>query len=204
MFIAICTPSRDQVSTGYAISLANLSAKLTKRNYNFEFIFCLGSVISQLRHELVTIALKKEVEWIMWIDSDMHFPNNIVERLLSHNKPIVAATYSTRYKPLRNVAFIDSDNYDLRLDKTSGIHKVWAVGMGCMLTHISVFKSIPKPWFNHQWDSKTNSFIGEDIYFCNLAQNNGFDIYVDVDLSQEIGHYGNKLFLLRETLDSQV
>ena len=204
MSLAICTPARDQVSTGYAKSLANLTAKLAKQNYHFEVIMTLGTVIAQSRTDLATIALKKGYEWILWLDSDMHFPDNLAERLLKHDKKIVAATYSTRYKPQRSVAFLDSSDLNLRLDKKQGLHEVWAVGMGCMLTHRSVFETIDKPWFNHQWDLKTESFIGEDLFFCQQASNYGYEVFVDADLSQEIGHYGTKIFLLQETLDQQV
>lgn len=204
MSIAICTPARDQVSTGYAKSLANLTARLAKQNQQFEVVMSLGTVIAQLRTDLASIALKKKHEWILWIDSDMHFPDTVAERLLQHNKPIVAANYSTRYKPQRSVAFLDRDNYDIRLKETQGLHEVWAVGMGCMLTHRSVFETIPKPWFSHEWDLRTESFMGEDIFFCKTAEEYGFEILVDAELSQEIGHYGTKIFLLQETVDQQI
>jgi len=201
MSIAICSPARDQVSTGYAKSLANLTARLAKKNQQFELFMSLGTVVSQLRINLASMALAKGHDWLLWLDTDMHFPDDIVEKLLSHKKPIVAATYSTRYKPQRSVAFTNQNDYDQRLNIDSGLHEVWAVGMGCMLTHRSVFETIPKPWFAHDWDLKTESFTGEDIFFCKTAAEYGFDIYVDVDLSKEIGHYGTKIFLLQETVN---
>jgi hypothetical protein len=204
MSVAICTPARDQVSTGYAKSLANLTAKISKQGYKFELIVSLGTVISQLRIDLATVALKKGHEWILWLDSDMHFPDNTLERLMSHDKKIVAATYSTRYKPQRSVAFTNQNNYNDRLLEKTGLHEVWAVGMGCMLTHRSVFETLPRPWFNHEWDLRTESFMGEDLFFCKSAAEHGFDIFVDTDLSQETGHYGTKIFLLQETIDQQV
>lgn len=201
MSVAICTPSRGQVEAGYAKSLANLTAELSRSNINYEVFMSLGSVVSQLRIDLATMALEKKFEWILWLDSDMHFPHDTYNKLVSHKKDIVAATYSTRYKPQRSVAFIDKSNYDKRLTERQGLHPVWAVGMGCMLTHRSVFETLPTPWFNHEWDFRTESFMGEDIYFCKTAENYNYKIYVDVDLSKEIGHYGTKIFLLPETQD---
>jgi len=204
MSVAICIPSRDIVSAGFAKSLANLTARLASSGVKFEVILTLGTVIPQLRTELADIAIKKGHEWLLWLDTDMHFPNTTFDRLMSHNKKITAATYSTRYKPQRSVAFTDPKNYNSRLTETSGLHKVFAVGMGCMLTHRSVFDTLPKPWFCHEWDKYTESFTGEDIYFCKAANNFNFDIYVDIDLSKEIGHYGTKIFLLQETSDCQI
>ena len=204
MKLAICTPSRGSVEAGYAKCLANLTGELSRTGVEFEVCMSLGSVVSQLRIDLATIALEKNFDWILWLDSDMHFPHNVFSRMIAHNEPIVAASYSTRYKPQRSVAFINKHNYDKRLEHQHGLHKVWAVGMGCMLTHRSVFESIPEPWFNHQWDNSSKSFLGEDIYFCNSAGEHGFSIYVDADLSQEVGHYGTKIFLLQETRDYQI
>lgn len=201
MSVAICTPTRDLVHAGYAKSLANLTARLAKAQIDFEVMISLGSVIPQLRTNLVNVALKKNFEWLLWLDSDMHFPDYIFERLVAHNKDIVAATYSTRMKPQRSVAFTNKDNYDERLTERQGLHPVFAVGMGCMLTHRSVFEQLTTPWFLHEWDPLTESLLGEDIYFCKYANLNGFEVYVDADLGKDMGHYGTKVFLLQETRD---
>lgn len=204
MKVALCTPSRDVVSAGYAKSLANLSVRLSKNNVDSEVLMVLGSVIPQLRTDIVNTALEKNCEWLLWLDSDMHFPSSTFERLMSHNKSVVAATYSTRYKPQRSVAFTDHKNYNSRLTARDGIHSVFAVGMGCMLTHRSVFETLPQPWFCHEWDPTTQSFLGEDIYFCKSLKMHGIDVHIDVDLSEEIGHYGTKIFLLQETTDYKI
>jgi hypothetical protein len=204
MSLAICIPSRDTVSAGFAKSLANLTARLTSLNVKFEVIMVLGTVIPQLRTELADIALKKDHEWILWLDSDMHFPNTTFSQLISHDKKIVAATYSTRYKPQRSVAFTNHENYNERLTEPHGLHTVDAVGMGCMLTHRSIFETLPKPWFSHEWDKLTQSFMGEDIFFSKKLKNYNYEIYVDIDLSREIGHYGTKIFLLQETQEHRI
>lgn len=201
MSVAICTPARDVVYAGYAKSLANLTARLSKTQVNFEVMMTLGSVIPQLRSDLVSIALEKNFEWILWLDSDMHFPDYLFERLVAHKKDIVAASYSTRVKPLRSVAFTNEHNYDERLTERRGLHPVFAVGMGCMLTHRRIFEQLPRPWFMHEWDPLSESLMGEDIYFCKYANNNGIEVYVDADLGKDIGHYGTKVFLLQETRD---
>jgi hypothetical protein len=39
-----------------------------------------------------------------------------------------------------------------------------------------------------------NLFVGEDIYFCKLAQAHGFKVYIDHDLSKEVRHTGTMDF----------
>jgi hypothetical protein len=200
MKIAICVPARDVVHAGFARSLANLTASLAKLNIEFELLINLGSVIAQQRNTLVEQAIAISATYILWLDSDMHIPTTTVSRLLAHKKSIVAGAYSTRVKPQRSVAFVDQYNLDQRLEKTSGLHSVFAVGMGCMLVDIEVYKTLPKPWFHYHWNEDTEDLSGEDIYFCKQAKDNGYEIFVDCDLSQELAHYGSKAYLIQETL----
>lgn len=202
MKLAICVPARDTVHVGFAKCLANLTARLAKENIDYELIFNLGSVIPQQRNTLAESALERKADYLLWLDSDMHFPANTVEKLLKHNKEICAATYSTRIKPQRSVAFLDKNNLDKRLKTKNGLHKVFAVGMGCMLVSRIVFENIPKPWFQYVWNEDTQDLSGEDIYFCNQANDTGFEIFVDADLSNDVAHYGTKAFLIGETNES--
>jgi hypothetical protein len=202
MKLAICIPTRDTVHAGFAKCLANLTADLARTRIEYELLINLGSVIPQQRNTLVETALELDADNILWLDSDMHFPNYTAEKLLSYNKEIVAATYSTRVKPQRSVAFIDKNNTNSRLKETSGLHQVWAVGMGCILTSKKVFEYIPKPWFQYHWNEDTQDLSGEDIYFCNSANDTGFEIFVDADLSQSVAHYGTKAYLIGETHES--
>ncbi|MDV7390263.1 hypothetical protein RZS08_02865, partial [Arthrospira platensis SPKY1] len=120
------------------------------------------------------------------LDSDMHFPDTVFYELYNHNKDIVAANYSTRIKPQKSVAFINKNDTTLRLKENAGLHSVFAVGMGCMLTKSLVFREIPKPWFSLYWNKDFENFSGEDIYFCKQAQDTGFEIYVDATLSNKV------------------
>lgn len=197
--LTICVPCYDNVSSLFAQSLANLTSQLTKDGINYHLYFLMGTVLSDSRTTLANDAIKNGSEYILWLDSDMVFPNDTFARLHKHNKDIVSATYSTRKKPLRSVAFVDQFDADIRLNEPTGLHSVYAVGMGCMLVKTTVFKKLPEPWFSINWIADEKRFSGEDMYFCDLAYNNGYEIYVDVDLSKEVAHHGSKLYLLRDT-----
>lgn len=194
--LAICIPSRDTVHAGFALSLSKITSKLTEQNVEHTVLFNLGTVIPQQRNSLVDEALDWGATHILWLDSDMHLPANTVEILLSHNKDIVAAAYSTRVPPYKSTAFVDADDLDLRLDQKNGLHKIFAVGMGCMLVSTEVYKVIGKPWHTYLYNNDSQDLSGEDIYFCKCANDAGVDIYVDATLSQEIAHYGTKSFRL--------
>jgi|TARA_B110000503_G_C7170869_1_gene424219 choline kinase len=194
MKLGICVPARDQVHTGFARSLCYLTNRLTANSVDFELHIVCGSVIAESRNQLATEALEHRATHLLWLDSDMHFPPNVVEKFLAHNKDIVAGNYSTRYAPYRSVAFVDSSNTELRLDAKAGLHKIWAVGMGCMLVKAEVYKQLPKPWYNHEYNKDTDTFSGEDIYFCNQAYHHDIDVWIDADI--QLAHFGTKANIL--------
>jgi hypothetical protein len=199
MKIGICVPARDTVHAGFALCLANLAADLAENKINYEILINLGSVIPQQRNTLVEQALEKKCTHVLWIDSDMHFPKDILRTLAKHKKSIVAANYSTRIKPQRSVAFIDPNNIDKRLAEKTGLHQVWAVGMGCMLVDIQVYSMIGKPWYNYIYNNDTKDLSGEDIFFCKNANDAGYEVFVDADVSNNVAHYGTKAYLIGET-----
>jgi len=194
MHLGICVPARDQVHTGFARSLCYFTNQLTKQNINFDLHIICGSVIAESRTRLANEALENNSTHLLWIDSDIHFPPTVFEKLNSHNKDIVAANYSTRYAPYRNVAFTDSKNINARLESKTGLHRVWAVGMGCMLVKAHVYQELPKPWYSHEYNKELDNYGGEDIYFCNQAMHHGIDVYVDADI--KLAHFGTQANVL--------
>ncbi len=198
MNIAICIPARDTVHTAFTRSLCNLTNRLVKKSINFDVHFVMSSVICDARTQLVEIALQKNHTHILWLDTDMHFPPNVLEKLLAHSKDIVACNYSTRYTPHRPVAFLDKNNIDKRLTEGTGLHKVWAVGMGCMLVDIEIYKKLPPPWFDHIYNKIEKNYSGEDVSFCDYVNNNGYEIYVDSDISSKVAHIGIGIHTLKD------
>ena len=194
MQIGICIPAHDTLHTKFALSLANLTSKLTRDKINYELHVICGSVIAESRIQLANEALEHGATHLLWLDSDMHFPANVVNKFLQHDRDIVAANYSTRYHPYRSVAFVNPNDTEQRLETKFGLHKIWAVGMGCMMVKREVFEALPKPWFGHEYNPLLDNYGGEDIYFCNQAQSHGFDIWVDAEI--QLAHLGIKANLL--------
>jgi len=53
-----------------------------------------------------------------------------------------------------------------------------------------VFKALSEPWYETPWRTDKRGYIGEDVFFCNKARDAGFKIWIDHDVSKEIGHVG--------------
>jgi hypothetical protein len=194
MQLSICVPAGDTLHTVFANSLVNLTSRLTKLTIPWNLHIVSGSVICQSRTKLANEALDSGATHLLWLDSDMYFPANVLLDLVNHKKDIVAAQYSTRYSPYQTVAFTNPDNINERLNASFGLHKVWAVGMGCMLVTRKVFEDLPKPWFAHEYNKTLDSHSGEDIYFCNQAMHHGYDTYIDASI--KVAHIGTKAHTL--------
>jgi hypothetical protein len=194
--VAICVPVRDYVTAAFSFSLAMLLKKCGETDRKTSLHMVMGSEIASQRQQLATEALSTECTHILWLDSDMRFPNITLEALLSHDKDIVACNYSTRVEPHMPVAFTSKQDMSERLGADVGLNRVAAVGMGCMLVKRNVFESMSLPYFGVEWNQDYTSLIGEDLYFANKADLAGYDIWIDSDLSNRIAHIGTRAYTL--------
>lgn len=153
------------------------------------WVYHRSSNICQNRHNLVREAQKAKATHILWLDDDMTFPPDTLERLLLRKLPIVAANCTTRALPIITTA-VKNNRRIKSLGKT-GLEAIDQIGMAVMLTETSVFDKVPAPWFIFAWDKEfPDTYMSEDMYFCRKAKAHGIPVFVDHDLSQKIGHVG--------------
>ena len=114
--VAVCLPSRDQVCTGFmndAFRLAGyFGAKDVSKGAKLWLFTSQGTLIANQRQELVFEALQAGCSHILFLDTDMRFPKDTLDRLLAHDEPIVAANYATRRMPVKTVAFSSDQGWD--------------------------------------------------------------------------------------------
>ena len=195
--IAICIPVRDLVTSAFTHSLAMLTNKCGRDNKHITVHMNIGSEVAMQRQELVNTALGTDCTHILWLDSDMIFPTSIISALMTHDKDIMACNYSTRVAPHRPVAFKTFSDLDKRVFSQTGIESVDAVGMGAMLVKREVYENIPKPHFGVEWNNDYTSLVGEDVYFCKKAAEYEYEVWIDNDVSMQIGHVGTKAFTIK-------
>ena len=206
MKLGICVPARDSVDTAFAHCLSLLTARFygnapagTAMHVNFRN----GTLIADQRCKLVEMSLGQDCDYVLFLDSDMTFPANLVERMVAHDKDIVACNYATRRLPVKTVAFKSFENLEnmYSLGK-GGLEECDAVGMGVMLVKAEVFRRLKYPWFQIHYMPNARIWMGEDMYFCKLAKAGGYKIWIDHSLSNEVGHSGSFVFLHDHTADA--
>ena len=199
--VVVCVPCRDQVMSGFCFDLAKLMEYEGRRNkVDIEVMQMMGTLIFTQRERLSEEALKWKADYLLWIDSDMRFPKDSLEVLLSRNKDIVGVNATTRVEPIKPTALnleitskTDHAWHPVNSLHKTGIEQVTAVGFGRTLVKADILGKIPRPWFNVMW-SDHGAIIGEDIHFCVKAQDAGYQVYVDHELSGVIGHIGTRTF----------
>lgn len=198
MKIVVGVPCRDEVHTSFTHDLV-MAIATHQRNYpDDEVILSMkrGTLIADQRHELAKKALIEEADYLLMLDSDMRFPHDIIQQMVSRDKDILAACSSTRKFPTKTNAF-RSIRPSLHLwihEDSTGLHEVAAVGTAIMLIKTDVFRNMELPFFDIVWDDYFMHFMGEDVYFCAKAMQSGYKIFVDQDLSHHIKHTGNYEF----------
>jgi hypothetical protein len=180
--IAICLATGDTVHTDFAFSMW----EMFHRCYGLVTIInARSSLVPVSRYTLVNSAIEDHrAEKVFFIDTDLTFPPDALDRLLAHDVPIVAATYVMRRPPQIVLGFGVEDIEP----GATGLYKMYRMPIGFSLISTEVFRNIPKPWFPVVWDEEKGNLIGEDYGFCDLAREAGYDLWCDLDLSHELGH----------------
>jgi hypothetical protein len=78
-------------------------------------------------------------------------------------------------------------------EASTGLEAVDAIGFGAVLMRTDIVSDLPRPWFRHGLNAQGGD-IGEDIMFCRSLRDAGHTIYIDHDLSKEIGHVGTHTY----------
>jgi len=194
-YIAVATPARDMVHTMFTYDLVNMVAYHTlNTNDAISLKISQGTLIANQRAELCLDAMREKCTHVLFIDSDMRFPHDMIERLLQHDVDIVATNCARRRMPTGPTAQLYKENGERELvytmPETTGLQEVGSVGMGVMLIKANVFAKLAEPWFETPWRHDKRGYIGEDVFFCKKAREAGFKIWIDHDVSKEIGHIG--------------
>jgi hypothetical protein len=197
--VCVCVPNTGEWKNETAKSVALMFSYFAQnrvgkaKSQRLSLLTAEGSMLSQSRQNLVQKSLKAGCTHIMFVDSDMEFPMNTLNKLLERDKPFVALNATTRTEPALPVAH-DLEGNRLSSKGKKGLEKVQHVGLAVALIGREVFARMEPPLFLMDWIPDRNAYCGEDVYFCSYAQSLGYDLWVDHDLSQSVGHVGKKVY----------
>jgi hypothetical protein len=223
--VCICTPWYKDTNPATAICIAATLGRYGLEKIGWKYHFG-DAMIVHSRGKVADKFLKSSAEWSFWVDDDIVFPIGMpsvtrelchlpesypdsllnfhaLERLLSHDKPLVGGVYFGRQSKGR--AYFSEASADPSVNKllknpqyTPLLETKW-VATGCMLVNRSVFEAIQKKfpelspgekqaadsyrWVTDYWDYfDAMEGRGEDVSFCARARECGIQPYVDTSV----------------------
>lgn len=190
--IMIAVPCMDQVPAPFAQSLA----MIRKPDDDVACSFQMGSLIYTSRNNLALQAMKAEFDYMLWLDSDMVFQQDLLVKMKQvmdeKDLDFLTGLYFRRVPPFTPVLFdqLDIDENGICTwtdwkDVPEGMFKIGGCGFGCVLIKTDVLFDVQSK-FGEMFNPIAN--MGEDLSFCWRARQCGYDIWCDPSLV--CGHVG--------------
>jgi hypothetical protein len=190
--VAILVPTKDTVYSHFSYSLSNLVKVTTQMGIETHLFFDASTILINQRESLIKQAIEVGAEWVLWLDSDMMFPPTTLLRLLGHNQNIVGCNYMKRAYPFKSVAYTDTSDWEswIPIQYSDELVDAEASGMGCVLMRTEIFQKLEKPYFEYTYQPKTEDWGGEDFTLFKKLNKLGYQLKIDMNLSNEIHHIG--------------
>lgn len=169
--VLVAINTLTSIAQGPYMDHMRLYYHLGRRNpkYDFHQMVATRVSIDRFRNNAASIALKNNMDYLMFIDDDMRLPIDVFEQLVNARLDIAAAHTYIRGYPYKLMSFkaegsrmVNHSQEDLATgDK---VLKCAAVGTAVSLIKVDLFRRIPPAWF------VTGTHNTEDIYFCVKAK----------------------------------
>ena len=193
MKVLIATPTFDgNVSIEYLLSLLKTREKL-----EFDLALIPGiHFVDQARDIAAAKFLQSDCDYLFFIDADLSWPDDVISRIISHNKPVCGGAYRIKH---------DEELYPNYGTTGSGLQQVSVLPGGFMCIRRDVVQSLwdATPHYKVAYGNKfievaamfsrelhDGVMVSEDVMFCRRAS--GFGIWLDPDI--DFGHTGSKTY----------
>lgn len=160
-----------------------------------------GSILANKRLDAVKQLLEvKSISHLLFIDTDQSFPRNTLHRLMAWDKDVVGANIATKKIPSWPTARLWPEDRSeagwgnapvvYTTAESTGLQEVARLGAGLVLVKRQVFEKTGLDIFGQPWRELWKRYQGEDWSMCEAIEKVGFKMYVDHDLSKNVGHWG--------------
>ena len=198
----IAIPCGDSCPTDFLRSLLSLEIV-----GEAQFTFAQGSLVYDARNKLCSIALDGGFDRVLWLDSDMVFPRDLMRRFSAHldaGKEMVCGAYASRKPPIQPVVYEDFGFRDAQPRPEpyttpvapplpAEMFHVAGCGFGAVMVTVDLIRRV-RDQFGLPFSPAAG--FGEDLSFCLRAREVGTEIWCDP--SVKLGHIGVAYYRLDE------
>ena len=227
MKIALCIPCHRQTEAKFTQCLvAMVTHTLAARveldgepvNIEFETLIVSSSLLPESRNRLVVEALHCEADFMLWMDADHVFPPDALLKLLSRSKLVVGCNYARRFTPTSPTASKYGSDDEAELVWTTKekaeageVEEVAHLGLGFCLVDMRVYRLLDAKaqergkehfWPLFEIPAKPDGIgcIGEDVSYFKLLREAGVKVFLDHEVSWEVGHISDALLTNAHTV----
>jgi hypothetical protein len=181
--------------------------ELELRGYTVRRVFGFAA-IDQARSQIASDALADGFDELLWIDSDIGFDPDAVEKLAAHGLPIVCGIYPKKGKKALSCNLLPETEC-VTFGEGGGLLEIAYAATGFLYTRRSVYEDVARvgklPPCNQRFgrpmtpyflpmlveDGDGHWYLGEDFSFSERARRAGHRIYADTTIRLfHIGRYG--------------
>ena len=177
----IAIPCMDEMDSGFVQCLVDL-----RKVGDVDTTILSGSLVYEARERLAALAVDGEYDQVLWLDSDMMFPDTLLLDLTAQDKDFVSGVCAARRSPYMPCVYRkDGDGLKFFTDYTDRLFEIDGSGFGVVLMKTKLLKD--------SFDKFKTCFqpipgFGEDLSFCLRAKQLGYQLFADPNI--EIGHIG--------------
>lgn len=204
MKIAIGIPTDNNMKSEFVSSYVKMLFEAFRHfggDVTFEQFFQQGVRTDKNRNLIVDRFLKNGFDGLLFLDSDMVYPSDMLIKYIESGKELIGGIYYKRTAPHYPVVYKFSNNLETPFDVIDplyyGRNQIVAVdglGTGGMFIKRSVFEKIKSagrdPWFkygdNYHLPYKTADQTTHDLVFCRKARECGVEIFLHTGV--RMGH----------------
>lgn len=164
-----------------------------------QYTFAQGSLVYDARNRLCRIALEGDFDRVLWLDSDMIFPSDLMRRFSEHldaGKEMVCGAYVSRKPPIQPVLYEDFGLHDakpwpepyttpFKQPLPAEPFQVAGCGFGAVMVTVDLIRKIRD---NFGLPFSPAAGFGEDLSFCLRAREVGAEIWCEPGV--ELLHVG--------------
>ena len=183
----------------------NLIAHLARNpKYIVATKFTTSAYLDCNRNEIAKQGIKGKSDYVLMIDSDMTYPDTVLDTLISRDKDVIGVVYYS----VRKIGKVGPILYDYEPKKKLWMEwpkcdkkepfRVCAIGTGIMLIKTKMFDKVEEPWFSFFTAKyrKNVAIMGEDIAFCLRCMAAGVEIWADPTMN--IGHCKDYIYTKKD------
>lgn len=201
----IAIPCMDMMHSAFVRCLCRMN-----KIGDVEYGILAGSLIYDARNELAKRAADGDFDYVLWLDSDMVFNPDLMERLLDDlsDRKMVSGIYHKRAQLHTPVIYKSCEVRILPDGKKEpeaesymrypehAVFPIAACGFGCVMMKTGLIRDVMAQL--GPWPFMPYAGFGEDLSFCLRVNAVGEKIYADSDI--QLGHIGQRIYGETENL----